>query len=85
MAKTTQPTFSSSMRLTPSHSPPASIAKDSEPFFQPTSSGRTGMDFSAIMHQSASQPELDTPMSLERTGKDSSAGKHQLTSQLRSD
>ena len=55
------------------------------PFSQPTSSGCTGMDFSASMHQSASQPESDTRLSSGCTGKDSSVLKHQLTSQLRSD
>ena len=78
MAKTFQPTFSSSVKVTPSYSPPASIAQDSEPFFQLTSSGRTGTDFSAPMHQS------DSHLSSECTGKDSSA-KHQSTSQLKSD
>ena len=43
------------------------------------------MDFSASMHQSASQPKLDTHLSSGCTGKDSSVLKHQLTSQLRSD
>ena len=72
MAKTLQSTFSSEVKLTPSHSPPASIPKDSEPFFQPTS-GCTGSDSSALGHQSASQPGLDTQLPAERTGKDSSA------------
>ena len=58
MAKTLQPTFSSEVKLTPSHSTPASIPKDSEPFFQPTS-GRTRTDSSALGHQSASQPRSD--------------------------
>ena len=35
MAKTLQFTFSSAVNVTPSHSPPATIPKDSEPFFQP--------------------------------------------------
>ena len=58
MAKTFQPTFSSAIKVTPSHSPSANAAKDIEPFFQPTSSERTGTDSSA-MHQSTSQLESD--------------------------
>ena len=50
-----QPTFSASVRVPPSHSPPAVISKDFEPFFQPLSSGRTGTDSSVFEHQSASQ------------------------------
>ena len=84
MAKTLQPTFSSEVRVAPSHSPPASIPKDSEPFFQPTS-GHTGTDSSALGHQSASHPGSDTHLPAEHTGKDSSSSQHQLTSQLRSD
>ena len=38
MAKTFQPTFSSDVRVTPSHSPPANVGKDTELFFQHTSS-----------------------------------------------
>ena len=30
-----QPTFSASVRVPPSHSPPVAVSKDSEPFFQP--------------------------------------------------
>ena len=55
IAKTLQPTFSIEVKLTPSHSPPASILKDSEPFFQPTS-GRIGTKSPAFRYQSASQP-----------------------------
>ena len=51
MPKTFQPTFSSAVKVTPSHSPPANVPKDTEPFFQPTSSERTDPDSSA-MHQS---------------------------------
>ena len=52
LAKTLQqPTFSSDIKVNPPRSPPASIPRDSEPFFQPTR--RTGKDSSAEMHQSA--------------------------------
>ena len=84
LSKTLQPTFSSDVRVSPPHSPPRDIPKDSEPFFQPTRC--TGTDFSAEMHQSASQPESDAQSSsTERTGKGSSATQHQPASQLTSD
>ena len=82
MSKTFQPTFSSAVKVTPSHSPSAAISKDTEPFFQPTSSKRTGQDFSA-MHQSACQLSQETTSS-ERTRRGSSASLHQPSSQLRS-
>ena len=84
MSKTFQLTFSSAVKVTPTHSPPTTIAKDTEPFFQPTSSERTGQDFSA-MHQSASQLSKESTVSSERTGRGSSASLHQPSSQLRSD
>ena len=81
LAKTPQqPTFSSDFKVNPPRSPPASIPRDSEPFFQPT--GRTGKDSSAEMHQSASQPEPDINISTKRTGIGSSASLHQPASQL---
>ena len=83
MTKTLQPTFLSSVKVSPSHSPPASIPKESEPFFQPT--GPTGTDSSAVMHQSASQPGSDSHLPAEPTGKDFSASQYQSSSQLRSD
>ena len=36
ISKSFQPSFSSEVHVTPTHSPPAGIAKDTEPFFQPT-------------------------------------------------
>ena len=83
LSKSFQPTFSSEVKLTPSHSPPTNIPRDSEPFFQPT--GRTGTAFSAETHQAASQPESDSQSTTtERTGKGSSASQHQPASQLTS-
>ena len=63
MAKTLEPTFSSSVMVTPTHLPPAIVVKDTEPFLRPTvsstvpptSSERTGKDFS--LHQVTSQLE----------------------------
>ena len=84
LSKTFQLTFSSEVKLAPSHSPPTNIPRDSEPFFQPT--GFTGTAFSADMHQAASQPESDSQSTTtERTGKGFSATQHQPASQLTSD
>ena len=58
LSRTFQPTFSSEVKLTPAHSPPSNIPRDSEPFFQP--SGRTGTASSVFSHQAASQPESDS-------------------------
>ena len=89
MAKTLQPsdqpTFSASVRVPPSHSPPTAISKDSELFFQPLSTGRTGTDSSVLVHQSASQPGSDVSPSSQRTGKDISTSQHLSSSQLVSD
>ena len=79
-----QPAFSAAVKVPPAHSPPATISKDSEPFFQPLSTGRTGMDSSVLIHQSASQPGSEKS-STERTGKDISATKHLSSSQLVTD
>ena len=83
MSKSFQPTFSSAVKVTPSHSLPSNVPRDNEPFFQLTSSERTGQDASA-MHQSTSQLSTGT-VSSERTGLGFSAILHQPSSQLRSD
>ena len=81
-----QPTFSAAVKVPPSRSPPATVNKDSEPFFQPVSSGRTGTDSSVSLHQSASQPGSETTTtSSKRTGKDTSASQHLSPSQLVTD
>ena len=84
MSKTFQLTFSSAVKVTSTHSPPSTIAKDTEPFLQPTSSEHTGQDFSAT-HQSANQLSQETTVTSERTGQGSSASLHQPSSELRSD
>ena len=90
LAKSLQPvdqlTFSAAVKVPPSCSPPATVNKDSEPFFQPVSSGRTGTDSSVSLHQSASQPGSETTTtSSKRTGKDTSASQHLSPSQLVTD
>ena len=82
---TNQPTFSASVRVPPSHSPPAAVSKDSEPFFQPITTGRTGTDSSVLVHQSASQPRSDDSPPAEYTGKDISASQHLSSGQIVSD
>ena len=55
MAKSLEPSFSADVRVTPVHSPPANVSKDSEPFFQPphrpvdSGSQRTGPDSDAAL------------------------------------
>ena len=69
MSKSFQPTFSSDLRVTNSHSPPANVARDTEPFFQPTNrpvvssppSERTGPDSSAAKQPSAGKLQPDKP------------------------
>ena len=78
-----RPAFSSEVKVTPPRSPPANIPRDSEPFF--SSYWAPGKDFSAEMHQSASQPESDSQTATECTGKGFSATQHQPASQLTSD
>ena len=72
MAMTLQPAFSSAVKVIPSHTLSANVAKDTEPFFQLTTSEHTGTAPSA-MHQLTIQLESDPHLSSERTGKDSSA------------
>ena len=77
-----QPT-SASVRVPPSHSPPVAVSKDSEPFFQPITTGRTGTDSSTCT--SVSQPGSDVSPPAKHTGKDISASQHLSSSQLVSD
>ena len=65
-----QPTFSASVRVPPSHSPLSTVTRDSEPFFQPLPSGRTGTDSSVLEHQSASQPGSETTSTATSTRKE---------------
>ena len=65
LSKSIQPSFSSEIRVTPSHSPPPGIAKDTEPFFQPSAQQgtispvkRTGPDTNAALQRSAGKLKL---------------------------
>ena len=82
MAKSLEPSFSADVRVTPKHSPPATVSKDSEPFFQPTnllgvSSQRTGPDTVAALQPSAGKlpTEKNSQTSSTRTGPDVIASK----------
>ena len=67
------PSFSSDVRVTPSHSPPPHVGKDTEPFFQVTSSGSyvelTGPDFSVEKQLSAGKQQSQE-LSSKQTGPD---------------
>ena len=82
LARSMEPTFSSDVRVAPAHPPPAIVARDAEPFFQPTdrpmdSSQRTGPDSSAALQPSAGKLPKDSPLygssSPEHTGPDNIA------------
>ena len=55
LARSLEPSFSADVRVTPVHSPPATVSKDSEPFFQPSHrpvdsiAKRTGPDSDAAL------------------------------------
>ena len=59
MARSLEPSFSADVRVTPVHSPPATVSKDSEPFYQPSHrpvdsvAKRTGPDSDAALQLSA--------------------------------
>ena len=62
MARTLEPTFGT-VKVTPSHSPPAGVVKDSQPFNDPAksatvSSERTGKGFSATKHSLPARSRL---------------------------
>ena len=87
MAKSLEPSFSADVRVTPVHSPPANVSKDSEPFFQPphrpvdSGSQRTGPDTDAAMQPLAGKlpPDIGSqgPSTSTRTGPDIIATKQQ--------
>ena len=97
LSKSLQPTFSSEVRVNPSHSPPTNVGRDTEPFFQPTSRTlddsstpqRTGPDFSAAQQPSAGKLHTDSSASgsssSQRTGPDSTAAKQKSAGKLSTD
>ena len=84
MAKSFEPTFSSKVKVAPTHSPPHDVGNINEPFIRPSTSKLTGTGFSANKHQPASQTNSHRPTSTARfTGQGSSATVHQPTSQTK--
>ena len=84
MAKTFEPTFSSKVKVAPTHSP-HDVENMAEPFIRPSTSKLTGTGFSAEKHQPTSQAVTSQHMSTTKlTGTGFSATKHQPTSQARS-
>ena len=94
LARSVEPSFSADVRVTPVHSPPAAVSKNSEPFFQPSHRSvdsiakRTGPDSDAALQLSAgklppgstSQDQTST-----RTGPDITAIKQQSAGKPKSD
>ena len=90
LARSIEPTFSSAVKVTPTHSPPASAVHTTEPFIKPVqpvpaNSEFTGTGFSAEKHQMTSQTEINRPTTASMLpGTGFSAVKHQPTSKARS-
>ena len=95
MARTLEPSFSADVRVTPVHSPPATVSKDPEPFFQPSHrpedsvSKCTGPDSDAALQLSAGKlppgsSSQDRTVST-RTGPDVTATKQQSAGKPKSD
>ena len=85
MAKSFEPTFSSQVKVAPTHSPPHDIDNMAEPFIRPSTGKLTGTGFSAEKHQPTSQAVTSQHTSTTKlSGTGFSANKHQPTSQARS-
>ena len=87
LARSIEPTFSSAVKVTPTHSPPASTSNTTEPFIRPVqpTTEFTGTGFSATQHQPASQTEINRPTTTSMLpGTGFSAVKHQPTSKAKS-
>ena len=76
LSKSLQPTFSSEVEVTPSHSPPVNVPRDAEPCFQPShrtledpSPKRTGPDTSAAQQPSAGKLISDSSASSSSSSK----------------
>ena len=85
MAKSFEPTFSSKVKVTPTHSPPHDVGNMTEPFIRPSTSKLTGTGFTAAKHQPTSQAMTSQQASTSKfPGTGSSANKHQPASQTNS-
>ena len=85
MAKNFEPTFSANVKVTPTHSPPSTIEKVSEPFIRPsTPSTLPASGFSAEKHQPTSKAVTSRQtFSTKFPVTGSSASKHQPASQTK--
>ena len=90
MARSIELTFSSAVKVTPTHSPPPSTSHTTEPFIKPVqpvpaATEFTGTGFSVEKHQPASQTGINRPTTTSMLpGTGFSAVKHQPTSKARS-
>ena len=85
MAKSFEPTFSSKVKVAPTHSPPHDVENMAEPFIRPSTSKLTGTGFSAAKHQPTSQAVTSQQASTTKfPGTGFSADKHQPASQTNS-
>ena len=81
MAKSFEPTFSSKVKVAPTHSPPHDVKNIAEPFIRPSTSKLTGTGFSAEKHQPTSQAVTSQRASTTKfPGTGFSANKHQPAS-----
>ena len=92
LAKSMEPTFSSEVRVAPTHSPPPVVSRDAEPFFHPPNSSgdtsqRTGPDSSAALQPSAGKLVRESSVhgssSSERTGPDNVASQQKSAGKLK--
>ena len=85
MAKSFEPTFSSNVKVAPTHSPPHDVENVSEPFIRPsTSTTLPGSGFSAKKHQPTSKAVTSQQTSTTKfPGTGSPASKHQPASQTK--
>ena len=86
LAKSMEPTFSSDVRVAPTHSAPSNVTRDTEPFFQPPNPSG-GPDSSAALQPSASKLVRDSSLhgssSSERTGPDNVASQQKSAGKLK--
>ena len=86
LSKSFEPQFSANVKVTPTHSPPASVERVSDPFIRPASSSAAlpGTGFSAEKHQPTSKALTSQQSSSSKfPGTGSSAHKHQPASQTK--
>ena len=86
LSKSFEPQFSANVKVTPTHSPPASVERVSDPFIRPLSSSAAlpGTGFSAEKHQPTSKALTSQQSSSSKfPGTGSSAHKHQPASQTK--